>query len=366
MAGLVAPTALENYFLSLVNNARANAGLVPLTFDGELLAASDAHSTWMDATDTFSHIGVNGSDPGQRMTAAGYGWSGYGENVAYVSGPATQAAVDQLFQNLMNSPPHRANILNSSFQEIGIGLQEGAINGHSAVFVTQNFGIPNAAEQAEPHDAGTGALTGSIYNDVLIGSAAADTIFSGLGNDVAEGGLGNDLLFGGQGNDSLYGGDNADQLYGAQGDDVLSGGAGDDQVYGSIGRDTVYGGGGNDLVSGLRDDDLLYAGEGSDTIWSGAGNDIAYGGAGNDVIYGSLGNDRFYGEAGADTFIFEAGWGVDEIVGFSFLEGDRIALAGQSYSIRDTAEGMALDLSGGGSIVLHNIEPLAFSTAFLV
>jgi Ca2+-binding RTX toxin-like protein len=151
-----------------------------------------------------------------------------------------------------------------------------------------------------------------------------------------------------------------------QGDDVLSGGAGDDQVYGAIGRDTVYGGGGNDLVSGLRDDDLLYAGEGSDTIWSGAGNDIAYGGAGNDVIYGSLGNDRFYGEAGADTFIFEAGWGVDEIVGFSFLEGDRIALAGQSYSIRDTAEGMALDLSGGGSIVLHNIEPLAFSTAFLV
>jgi serralysin len=65
------------------------------------------------------------------------------------------------------------------------------------------------------------------------------------------------------------------------------------------------------------------------------------------VIYGSAGNDRFYGDAGADTFIFEPGSGVDEIMDFSFTEGDRFQLSGQSYSIRDTAEGMALDLSGG-------------------
>ena len=51
---------------------------------------------------------------------------------------------------------------------------------------------------------------------------------------------------------------------------------------------------------------------------------------------------------------------------FSFAEGDGLMLSGQSYTIRDTAEGMALDLSAGGSVVLHGIEPSAFSAAFLL
>ena len=156
MAVMVAPSALESYFLSLINNARANAGVSPLGFDGELLNSSDAHTAWMDSTDTFSHTGVNGSSPAQRMSAAGYGWSMCGENIAYVSGPLTEASVSQLFQNLMNSSGHRANILQSNFQEIGIGLKEGTINGRTVVFVTQNFGKPNATEQAEPNDVATG------------------------------------------------------------------------------------------------------------------------------------------------------------------------------------------------------------------
>src|SRR5687767_3898723 len=98
------PTALESYFLQLVNEARANVGSKPFTFDGELLNASDMHSAWMDQYDTFSHTGVNGSNPGQRETAAGYGWTGWGENIAYVTGELNEATVRQLFTNLMNSP----------------------------------------------------------------------------------------------------------------------------------------------------------------------------------------------------------------------------------------------------------------------
>ena len=120
------------------------------------------------------------------------------------------------------------------------------------------------------------------------------------------------------------------------------------------------------MIAGGLENDVLHGEDGHDTFWSGAGNDIVYGGAGNDLIYGSAGNDHFYGEAGADTFIFEPGWGVDEIMDFSFAEGDRLMLSGQSYTIRDTAEGMALDLSAGGSVVLHGIEPSAFSAAFLL
>src|SRR5918997_511792 len=158
---MTTPTSLETLFLQLVNGARASAGVKPLTFDGELLDSSDAHSAWMDRTDTFSHAGASGSSPGDRMAAAGYGAQGWGENIAYVSGGMTEATVRQLHTNLMNSPGHYANIVNGSFEEIGIGLKEGTINGYKVVFVTQNFGTPNTTERAEANDVGTTITTTS-------------------------------------------------------------------------------------------------------------------------------------------------------------------------------------------------------------
>src|SRR5918993_1622665 len=156
---MTTPTTLETFFLQLVNEARAQVGAKALAFDGELLAASDAHSAWMDQTDVFSHTGVNGTSAGARMTSAGYGWQGWGENIAYVSGGLTEATVKQLHTNLMNSPGHYANIVNGSFEEIGIGLKEGTINGHAVVFVTQNFGTPNATERADADDVGDTTVT---------------------------------------------------------------------------------------------------------------------------------------------------------------------------------------------------------------
>src|SRR3712207_2866315 len=136
---MTTPTSLETYFLQLVNQARAATGAKALTFDGELLDSADAHSAWMDSTDIFNHTGVNGSSPGDRMKTAGYGAQGWGENIAYVSGTLSEATVKQLHTNLMNSPGHYANIVRGSYEEIGIGLQQGTINGRSVVFVTQNF-----------------------------------------------------------------------------------------------------------------------------------------------------------------------------------------------------------------------------------
>ncbi|WP_336488165.1 CAP domain-containing protein [Methylobacterium nigriterrae] len=156
---MATPTALETSFLDLINQTRAGVGAKPLSFDGELLDAADAHTAWMDQTDTFSHTGVNGTDPGARITDAGYGWQSYGENIAYVSGPLSEATVQQLHTNLVNSPGHYANIIKGSFEEIGIGLKEGTINGHTVTFVTEDFGTPNATERAEPNDVGTTVTT---------------------------------------------------------------------------------------------------------------------------------------------------------------------------------------------------------------
>lgn len=202
---MTTPTNLETYFLQLVNETRAKAGVKPLTFDGELLDSSDAHSAWMDQTDTFSHTGVSGSNAGQRMTSAGYGWQGWGENIAYASGPLNETTVQKLHSMLVNSPGHYANIVNGKFEEIGIGLKIGTINGYNVVFVTQNFGTPNSAERAEPNDVETTTPTtpttstgqtivGDAYSNTLKGTSGNDTINGNGGNDVLSGGLGNDTF----------------------------------------------------------------------------------------------------------------------------------------------------------------------------
>src|SRR4051794_35290813 len=126
---MTTPINLGISFLNLLNQTRAIVGAKPLSFDGELLDAADAHSAWMDQTDTFSHTGVNASSVGDRFTAAGYGAQGWGENIPYVSGGMTEATVQQLHTNLVNSPGHYSNIINGSFEEIGIGLKEGMIGG---------------------------------------------------------------------------------------------------------------------------------------------------------------------------------------------------------------------------------------------
>jgi len=197
------PTNLETYFLQLVNETRAKAGVKPLAFDGELLDSSDAHSAWMDQTDIFSHTGVNGSSAGQRMTTAGYGWQGWGENIAYVSGGLTEATVQKLYDMLVNSPGHYANIVNGKFEEIGIGLKEGTINGYKVVFVTQNFGTPNAAERAEPDDLGPAPSTPTPTGQTIVGDAYANTLSGGSGDDTLNGKGGKDVLFGGLGKDTF-------------------------------------------------------------------------------------------------------------------------------------------------------------------
>jgi uncharacterized protein YkwD len=156
MPDSVVPTALETYFLQLVNQSRAQAGVKPLTFDGELVSAAGTHSEWMIARDVFSHTGINGSSPGDRIKTAGYGATAWGENIAYIGGSGAasldEADARQLHTNLMNSPGHKANILSANFTEIGIGLVQGDYNGRPAVMVTENFGRPNSTEAAEPDE----------------------------------------------------------------------------------------------------------------------------------------------------------------------------------------------------------------------
>ncbi|MER7537667.1 sigma-70 family RNA polymerase sigma factor [Streptomyces sp. NPDC097704] len=103
--------------ISLVNSERAKAGCGPLTENSLLTKAAQGHSDDMAARNFFDHTNPDGDGPGERITAAGYAWSSYGENIA--KGQTTAA---QVMESWMNSPGHRANILNCGFKEIGIGI----------------------------------------------------------------------------------------------------------------------------------------------------------------------------------------------------------------------------------------------------
>lgn len=103
----------------LVNSERGKNGCAPLTVNAKLTQAAQAHSEDMATHRTMSHTGSDGSSPGERITAAGYSWSAYGENVAY--GYNTPESV---MTGWMNSPGHRANILNCAFKEIGVGYAQ--------------------------------------------------------------------------------------------------------------------------------------------------------------------------------------------------------------------------------------------------
>ncbi|MGB5864612.1 MAG: CAP domain-containing protein, partial [Sulfitobacter sp.] len=171
------PNQYEIQMLDLMNAERQAAGLNPLVFNNDLNEASEDHSRWMLDTDTFSHTGVDGSSSRARIESAGYELEGSwrtGENIGWVSEGGADGLSDEvirLHENLMNSPGHRANILNPDFEEVGLGIEEGDFarpNGSvDAVFVTQNFGTTDAVADAPVADAAVVDQTPAMPEAVL-------------------------------------------------------------------------------------------------------------------------------------------------------------------------------------------------------
>jgi uncharacterized protein YkwD len=108
-------SAFEAQVLTLVNAERAKEGISPLTRNAQLDAATQRHSDDMACNNFMDHTGSDGSSPWDRMNQAGYSWSMAAENVA--AGYSTPASV---VAGWMNSPGHKANILNAGLEEIGI------------------------------------------------------------------------------------------------------------------------------------------------------------------------------------------------------------------------------------------------------
>ncbi|MEM9746519.1 MAG: CAP domain-containing protein [Actinomycetota bacterium] len=103
--------------VAIANQERAAAGVGPLTVDPLLNAAAQLHSEDQARMNDLTHIGSDGSNPGQRIARQGYVFRTWGENAAV--GYRTAAGV---MDGWMGSPGHRGNLLNPSFTEIGMGV----------------------------------------------------------------------------------------------------------------------------------------------------------------------------------------------------------------------------------------------------
>ena len=137
--------------LCLLNGERADRGLVALKPDRRLQRAAAVHGGDMVQHGYFSHDGRNGSKPAERIRAAGYLSSGgawrIGENLAWGTGEL--ASPRSILAAWMDSPGHRANILQPAYREIGVSVLAGnpaSRNGAGATFVTE-FGVVEGGTQ---------------------------------------------------------------------------------------------------------------------------------------------------------------------------------------------------------------------------
>jgi uncharacterized protein YkwD len=128
--------------LCLLNARRAAAGLEALRPSAVLARSARRHSVDMGVRRFFAHDSPDGTQPVERVAAAGYPRAGVvvGENLAW--GEETAGTPAEIVRGWMKSPGHRANILRAEFEEVGIGLgfePPTPARGQAVVYTT-NFG----------------------------------------------------------------------------------------------------------------------------------------------------------------------------------------------------------------------------------
>ncbi|MFN6952110.1 MAG: CAP domain-containing protein, partial [Albidovulum sp.] len=325
--------AEEQFMLELINRARLdplgeaarygladlNEGLAVGTITAtvkEALAPNDLldnaatdHTLWMFANDTFSHIGVGGSNAEDRIRAAGYAVSGFwwGENLGqYMTTgtiPDLATVTAGIHQALFLSAGHRANILRDVFREVGIGLETGVFNNggtnYNAALVTQNYA-----------QYGTDVfLTGVAFNDTdndnfySVGEAVANVTFSiGAASTQTAAAGGYALKIAPGANQTVTvtpsGGSASTVVV-----DLSAGNVKLDLVGGTLLRSSGH----LTLVSGVANAELLGAGNlnltGNDVanrLTGNSGNNVIRAGLGNDVVIAGLGNDYVFDHGGND------------------------------------------------------------------
>src|SRR5688572_22458732 len=122
MLPVFAQDTITNQVLITVNQERQRSSIAPLVMNPQLVEAAQNHSDDMAENEILTHIGSDGSQFWERIQLAGYNLSTGAENVLvrHDTNPAG------IFQQWFDSVPHRANMLNADYVEIGIAYARSA------------------------------------------------------------------------------------------------------------------------------------------------------------------------------------------------------------------------------------------------
>jgi hypothetical protein len=124
------------------NEVRVSSGLSGLTLSDELSQAALAKGQDMFTDQYWSHTAPDGTEPWSFIEASGYKYKVAGENLA-----RDFMNTSDMVSAWMASPTHKANLMNSKFQEIGIAVIDGKLNGFETTLVVQMFGTPGVKSQ---------------------------------------------------------------------------------------------------------------------------------------------------------------------------------------------------------------------------
>ena len=128
-AKIIAQTNIQRY---------DNGQLLPLIENVKLNAAARAKADDMFKKQYFEHVSPSGTDPGTLVKNFGYDYIASGESL--ILGNFSSEA--EVVQDWMNSPGHRANILNNRFVDIGVAIVKGMYKGQTVWIGVQEFGLP--------------------------------------------------------------------------------------------------------------------------------------------------------------------------------------------------------------------------------
>ena len=428
-------SAAEQYLLELINRARLdpqaeaaryglslNAGLTAgtiagapvqvLTYNTELEQAAQGHSEWILETDTFSHTGAGGSDPGDRIVAAGYELTGswtWRENLAWTGSTSEIDLVDAVedhHEGLYRSASHRENTFASDIREIGVAQVEGRFTHDGSTFnastLTLNFassgtdnfitgvaytdsdaddfysigegyaGLQITAEGNSDVSASAGGYGVAVSADSAVGVTISQNniTLATLSVDTTAGNVKLDVVTASDGSQSLFLSADTTLITGIADASLL--GIGDLNLTGSDADNVLNGNGGDNIIDGGAGDDLLSGGQGADRLIGGTGDDVIRGGEGRafqwenlqssssastinaDVLIGGDGDDRLHGQSGSD--VLDGGAGDDRLTGgggrdtFVFVEGDDVIL-----DFTDNVDSIQLD---GSALGIDTVDEL--------
>lgn len=135
-----------------INQQRIENGLPALKLNDKLSEAARRKASDMFASNYWAHINpTNSREPWYFFDSAGYDYRYAGENLARDFGTTAP-----MIKAWMNSPTHRENIVSARYQETGVAVVNGVLNGVETTLVVQLFGTKKSAISAVPQITNTG------------------------------------------------------------------------------------------------------------------------------------------------------------------------------------------------------------------